>query len=743
MVVIGDKLGARYFVTKTVEKPVAGSIVEVRDALGSVFQAQMLLAAPLGTPETNLVAREVASVPRSALLCLPDEIAQATSGVPFALYSKPLPRGLAEELPVFASGNVPERKLSSQRALFAAFAALAEEYGRAVGARSLHGSIALNSIGVLESGETLKLALMGFGLEPAARIAAKKERPAPRVDPAALLLTLHDALTKIQCVPEGGAAQAKWSIAQSCARAGDHPALQSPIALSKFLRDIAVELESTRRSPTIAPRAGDKSAEKSSEPVAGAKTSDKPADKTSDKPAEKTSEKTDFKPAARAWIQGNRRTALVGGVGVAVVLVVAGFTLLGDGSPIGHNPTPDRVRIGGPTVPLACGDEPVSAPSTAEFAGAITEVSPACASDNSKLYILGESGHSLALASREPRRGNGFSGTATPTTDRAVELGTTLTTESGAWLAWRPRDGAAFAITRLGPTPEELPLRTGAWTGAGFHGAWLLDVGPTSAWIASTLDAPNGPLAVAVRLTWGASTEAPVAVFQLSEGEVASLIQASPPQLLVHTKRERQHAFSVITTSIQVLPVLAAAEAASPDGGVDDGGLALPTTRVVPEVALHRTGSFTVEGDFATAAPYGIAPPNSPIYFTLTSGHLDDASTCTGPRCAREGSVALVSFPATGDPSAQILSDHGRALDLGLNPLGQPVALVCEAAACALMTRVGVEGLATETISLRGLVAGHTIRCGAEPWLTFATSATPSHLGALPIACLSRRASAH
>ncbi len=728
MVVIGDKLGARYFVTKSVEKPVAGSIIEVRDAQGAVLQAQMLLTGTLGTAETNLLAREVASVPRSESLWLPDEITQSASGVPFALYSKPLPRPLAEELPVFASGNVADQRLASQRTLINAFATLAEEYGRSVGARSLHGSITITSIGVCEGVEPLKLALSGFGIEPATRISTKKERPAPRADPAALLLTLHEVLTRTQCVPEG-AAQARWSIAQSCARAGDHPALQSPAALAKFLRDIAAELDSTKRQPTVPPRASERpTAERSAEPaITPARTVEKPS-----------AQRTD----PRAWIQGNRRTALVGGVGLLVVLVVAGYSLLGEQESGSRGALPARIRLGGPTVPLACGDEPVGTPSTAEVAGAVTEVSPVCASDGAALHVIAESGHTLANASRTARRGVGFTGPASPLTDRALEAGTTFSNEAGAWLAWRPRDGAAFAITSVGAPPNDLPIRTGMWTGAPFHGAWLLDVGPSTAWLASTLDTPRGPVAVAVRLAWGASTEAPITVFKLSEGEVASLIPSSPPQLLVRTARERQHAFSVITVSIQVLPVLAAAAAPASDGGVEDSGVVwLPAMREVPEVALHRTAPFTIEADFATAAPFGVAPPSSPLYFVITAGHHDDAATCLGTRCPRDGAVSLVSFPVSGDPSSQPLAERGRGLELGLNGLGLPLALVCESTSCTLTTRLGVEGLAREPLSLRGVTAGRFVRCGAEPWLAFAQSGSPSRTGALPIACLSRRAS--
>ncbi len=737
MVVIGDKLGSRYFVTKTVDKPVAGAIVEARDPLGAVFQAQVLLAAAIGTTECNLLAREVASVPRSASLCLPDEITQSASGVPFAIYNKPLPRPLSEELPVFASGNVAEQRLASQRTLFNAFAALAEEYGKAVGARSLHGGITLASIGVLETGESLRLALMGFGIEPAARLQARKERPAPRVDPSALLLTLHDVLTRTQCVPEGSA-QARWSIAQSCARAGDHPALQSPAALAKFLRDVASEIELNKRSSPPGPRQSERPGDRA---IEAAITPNKPADK----PAEKTSDKvTAAAPTRLNWIQGNRRTALVGGVGIVIVAVVAGYSLAGDGgTEISLPGGPTRISLGGSTVPLACGDEPVAAPSTAEVSEAVTELAPVCNGDGTSLFLVAETLPSIVMATRASRRGQPFAGPASAITDRALELGTTLSTAAGSWVAWRPRNGAAFSITSVGATSRDLPLRTAGWEGSSFHGAFLLDVGEAGAWIASTLDSEVGPVAVAVRLTWGASTEAPMTVFRLAEGSVESLLQSSPPQLLVHAARGRQHAFSAITVSIQVLPVIAATAGTPTDEGVADAATSPLALREVPEIALHRTSTYSLEADFATAAPFGVAPPNAPIYFAITSGRGDDAAACATPHCARDGAVSLVAFPAQGDPSAQTLSERGRGLDLGLNGSGHPVALVCEGAACALHTRVGVEGLAKEPLALRGLTAGHLVRCGADAWLAFAQGGTASRVGALPIACLSRRASAH
>lgn len=726
MVAIGDKLGGRYFVTKLEDKPTVGSLFEVRDAQGTVFHAQLLHAGSITQSELNALAREVASVPHSPALALPDEITQAPSGEPFALYAKAPPKPLASELAVLVSGGNADRRLAAQRTLMRAFATLAEEYDKAVGARSAHGAITLQTIGVAERGDDLKLALSGFGLEATARIAGKKERPPVKADPSALVLTLHEALSKCMAVPEG-TAQVKWSIVQSCARAGDHPALQSAAALAKFLRDLVWEIEQAARAP--------------------APSMKPPPDKSAPKPVEappargapKTpTEAPTAAPGPSRWAAANRNTLIFAGFGLVAVAALLVFS--GDDLPEGAarpGEAPAAAAPGAPPAPGApgpagaCGNEPVDTPATVEVAGAAAFLDGLCTTDASSLRIVTASGAALTSVERPARRGGAFAGATRAWTDRMVEPGSMLTTATGNWIAWRPTTGAPFAITRLGAAPAEMPLSAAPWTGGAFHGAYLLEVSDSTAWVASTLDTPQGPQAVAVRLTWGAAGEAPMTVYRLSAGTVVSVIPSSPAQLLVRTTRERQHTFSSITASVSVIPVLAV-------GAADDGGVGAPL-REVPEVSLQRTATFVVEADAVEAAPYGVAPPNAPRYYMLTAGHTPDAGSCTGARCAAEGVVSLVAFPSTGDASPQVLTEHGRGVDLALNGGGQPIAVACEAASCALYTRAGIDAPTGEPLSLRELPIARLVRCGADAWLAFGTATNPAHVGALPLACVARR----
>jgi hypothetical protein len=733
MVAIGDKLGGRYFVTKLEDKPAVGSLFEVRDAQGTVFHAQLLHAGSITQSELNALAREVASVPHSPALALPDEITQAPSGEPFALYAKAPPKPLAGELAVLVSGGNPDRRLAAQRTLMRAFATLAEEYDKAVGARSAHGAISLQTLGVVERGDDLKLALSGFGLEATARIAGKKERPAAKADPSALVLMLHEALSKCMALPEG-TAQVKWSIVQSCARAGDHPALQSAAALAKFLRDLVWEIEQAARAPTPSMKPPpDKNAPKPVEapPTRGAQKA--PADATS-------------APAGGAsWAAKNRNTLIFAGVGL---VGVAALTLFGgDDLPSGAVPlvpsapapsqqpqaaAPGAAAAPGVAAAGACGAEPIEPPTTVEIAGAASFLDGLCTTDASSLRLVTASGAALTSVERPARRGGAFAGAPRAWTDRMAEPGSMLTTATGNWVAWRPSAGAPFAITRLGAAPAEMPLAAGPWTGGAFHGAFLLDVTETAAWVASTLDTPQGPQAVAVRLSWGAASEAPVTVYRLSAGSVVAVIPSSPAQLLVRTTRDRQHTFSSITASVSVIPVLAV-------GGAPDDAGAAPALREVPEVSLQRTASFVVEADAVDAAPYGVAPPNAPRYYMLTAGRAPDAGSCSGARCVAEGVVSLVAFPSTGDASPQVLTERGRGVDLALNGGDQPIAVACESASCALYTRVGIDVPTAEPLSLRDFSIARLVRCGADAWLAFGTAANPAHVGALPLPCVSRR----
>ena len=722
MVSVGDKLGGRFFVTKVGDRVAPGSYIEVRDALSAVFHAQFLHPGPISAQQLSILEGEIAAVAPEASLVLPDEIVQSPAGETFSIFTAaPLPP-LSNELLVYATGGNADRRLAVQRTLLNAFAALADDLGRASGTRSCHNAITLQAITVSRGGENLALALSGFGIEPAARIVAQKDRPPPRTDPSALMIALHDALSRCQALPEGPA-QVKWSVVYNCAKGGDHAALASGAALAKFLRDVLLELEGIKVPPP------------SLRPPDKAQT-DRPASIT---PSPAVSPVPVAKSPTR--IDDNRRTvALAGGALVLLAGVGVAVTVMGDesGSTAAQgDPGAPAPRAAG--TPLSCGDEPVTPPHTVEHTAPVAGLQAACAGDGTGLNLVLTSASGAAHVERSIRRGQHF-GDVAAWLDDVAEAGTELTDGNATWFAWRPASGAAFGIARTGASPATMTVNTSSWTGGAFHGAFLLGASATGAWVASTLDGPAGPSAVAVRLAWGGG-EAPMTVYRITQGTIDAVIPGATTSLLVHTSEGTQRRFSVVNVSLGVLPVLATAPTA-PAGG-DESAAAGPSLREVPEVSLQRSGVYTLDADAVSVARYGVQPANAPRYFLITSGHAEAASSCGPSPCVRNGAVHLVNFPPSGDPSRQVLTEHGRGLDLGLNGNGLPTAVACDNIGCGVFTRIGVDAPQRESLALPALAHAQFVACGGEPWVTFASDAAPARVGALPLACLSRRSAAH
>jgi len=695
MVAVGDKLGGRYFVTKVDAKLAPGAFLEVRDAQSNVFYAQMLGAKAMAPGEVSALAREVASVSPMPTLFLPDEVTQDPAGVPFAVFGKAPADPLVDDLRLYESGGSKQRRAQTFRALTNAFAALADDLARGGGARSTHGAIAAPHLGAHGRDDTLRLELQGFGLDAAARIQARQERPTPRADAAGLFLTLHDLLTRTQSLPEGPAL-VKWNLLVTCARAGDHPALQHTAATGRFLRDVPAEVEATRENAP--PRAN------AAPPEVSATASPAPAATPAARP------KASFD--LRAWVDDHRRAVIGGAAGLGLVAVAGVASTLMDGPTAAPPAPPARPATRRPAAAdalPACTGESLQSPAAADLAPDGDAFESVCVDGSLRLVASG--GANLTFAARSARRASRFAEPSSLVTGGRTEGGAAVAAGGHVWVAWRHERAVHVARAEAadGALVAELP---GAW-----RGAWLLTAGEHGAWVAATLERPEGPLAVAILLPGGATPEAPRA-FALGEGAIEAAVPGDAASLLLRKTQGRRHELSAITVTTSVLPVLA--QAPSSDGGAAGA----PALATVPDVSLQRTAAFTVEADRVSVAPTGVGRVGEARSFLVTEGEA--------------GAVTLVTYPPQGAPAAERLTTHGAGLGLGANGRGEPVAVVAEGPLVALYTHAAGEAPAREP--LRGLTRARVLACGDEPWLAFTAGAPTPRVAAVPLACVSRRA---
>ncbi|MEZ4408020.1 MAG: hypothetical protein R3A52_16325 [Polyangiales bacterium] len=246
MIQLGEKLGGKYFVTEAIDASRVGHFVEVRDAQGTIYHAQPLLSRALPKEDLDQLKAEVDAVPRSMAFFKPDAVVWSKSGVPVAVYPALPPTPLLSRLAALFTGGLEERRRSALRALLGMFAPLAEELNNLHAVGVVHGAITLARLHVVEDRGVERLSLSGFGVEAAERYASKKPRPQPKADFAALTLCLADAMDRVKARPEG-APLVRWEMLRNCARAGDHPALQSGVALATAMRGVLDE--PWRRTP--------------------------------------------------------------------------------------------------------------------------------------------------------------------------------------------------------------------------------------------------------------------------------------------------------------------------------------------------------------------------------------------------------------------------------------------------------------------------------------------------------------
>jgi hypothetical protein len=731
MVAVGDKLGGRYFVTKVDTKAGVGSFVEIRDVQSNVLHAQLLGAKPLSAADITALARELAAVAPMPTLHLPDEVLQDAAGIPFAVFSRGPTDLLTDDLRLYESAGSKQRRWQTLKAFVTAFATLADELARAGGgARSAHGAIGGQHLGAAGRDDTLRLELRGFGVEPAARIPAKLERPSPRADAAALFLTLHELLERTQSLPEGAAA-GKWNLMVTCARAGDHPALQHVGTLGRFLRDVLVEAEKSRDAPARAPAAP-------AEPAAAAPTG-APSPRA---PAARAPAPAAPRPDLRAWIEANRN-AVVGANLAAVAAVVAWSLREEPRRPRPRPPSSEAAAAtatGGGEATSSCARESPAAPSAAELSSDVVAFDATCVGGS--LRIVTARGDGLTHAARAARRGAHFEDPAALTFAAAVrdagaataalgdaaapawpegrraEPGTALAAADGPWFAWR--DAARFTAAPLRGGGDATPL-AGDF-GATWRGAWLLSARAGSAWIASTAETDATPSAFALRLSQADPPETPRR-FLLGDGEVVAAIPGDSATLLLRRVRGRAQDFSCVTVSTAALPVIASTPPPAADSPPDADPVA-----TVPASGLQRTPVITLEAERITVTPVGLGRPGAVRTFLVTEGD--------------HGAVSVLSFPSQGTPVIERLTADGSALALGTNGRGEVIAAVSEGAATALYTLTPGEPPTREALALQGVTRARLVSCGDEPWLAFATSAPSPRVAALPLECAMGRSPA-
>ena len=397
------KLGGKYFVVTKQDGASAGAVFEVRDARAQVRWAQWLHHQPLSTLQVSQLRQELSAPPPSVSLLTPDELVTSEAGLPAAIFQSAPPKGLASILAGLAVGEQAARHITALRVLVGLFAGLADELQRLHAARAVHGAIKLDVLYLLGEGESARAMLGGFGLEAAPRLARGGARPTPRADLAALVLLFQSLLERVGVKLTGGAL-VRWDVLRNCARAGDHPALNSGAALARTLRQLLDDEEATHRAKTAV----------SKTPTAA--------------PASDTSAPVPAQPAPQP---APRRRALAIGGGVALALVGAAAVALRGGAPGG----PGAGRSSTSTRAAQCGEEPMRPPLGVDVTGEVTALLAVCRGGR-RLGVVARGADALLLAERPAERGRGFDG-APAALGEGAAAASTLEGEQGLWVAWR------------------------------------------------------------------------------------------------------------------------------------------------------------------------------------------------------------------------------------------------------------------------------------------------------------------
>ncbi len=745
MIPVGEKLGGRYFVLAVIDPAKVDELHEVRDAQGTISYAQCLLGTPMPPAPFEALRGELAAIPASRLYRRPDEVVRSALGVPAAIFRQAHPIALSQRLASLFSGDVDERRRAALRTLVAWFAPLAEELNNLHAVGIIHGAITLDRLHVIEDRGTERLGLSGFGIEAAARLAAAKPRPAPRVDFAGLALALQAAMERTGARPDG-AAVVRWEMLRNCARAGDHPALQSGLALANAIRQLIDE--PARRislgnltavgGAALPPSAGDDRVGSATAP-SGSYAQGPALGATSD-PSALVASPFIAPPEVQTRADARRRRVLIAaGAAVAVVATAAIVTLTGRGAPTDGG-VPVRVRV---SVPTRCGDEPLVPPRSIPVASAPSALGSFCLGDAQEVAVIAQVDDTLVLGRRRSTRGSRFDERPTVVAEGVAQAGTSVSGPVG-WTSWISRTGAVFGLARVDRQVQRIPIRTPGLTAGSFRGAMLLRADATGAWIGTTYVVDGRERAAVVELAAHHNDEPRVAtVYLISGGAVVAAIPGDPATLLLRQEVDGHRTFTAASLPLNTLAGLSTAtdaDAGSADaGGADAGTTDTTAMRELSAQVLVRSASWTAPAGAIHFANLGTGAAGSSRRFLATVAGAADGG-CEGADCEGHGAVLVLEFPPRGDALVREIEHrgHGQMISHGVN--NTVVAAVTRESDGALVPHLldaGSEGRAQHWV-LGGLDHAAVVTCGDEPWLAFAQGSPQLQIGAIPLACALR-----
>lgn len=725
MISLGEKLSQRYFVTQAIEPSHVGHFVEVRDAQGTVYSAQPLLSRALPPIALERLKSELSSIPTSPAFFKPDSLVWSPSGVPVTVFRIPPPKPFLPRLASLFAGPLEDRQRDAMKALLAWFVPLAEALNQLHQAGVIHGAISLTNLHIIEESNTEKLTLSGFGLDAADRYASNRPRPLPKTDFAALTLCLADAMDRIKARPEGPHL-VRWEMLRNCARAGDHPALQSGLALSTTLQQILSDpWQRTAKLTLTGPDSPLPTQTSQTPPVTPA---------TPSRESSPSSPSHGFvAPPEAPRSPPHRRAILFGSLIATLVLVGSSAVYFLRDKPNGNNTLPGPITLR--VTPRCDGEDPTHPPSV-DFPSAITSLTASCLGGvDPGLVAFALTNNTLGFTQRTARRGSHW-GPITPLSDHVAELGTALhgTDTDPGYISWRNLGTPAFTVATLDRTVTPIAFDTPGWTGETFLHPVLLRADTDNAWIATTYTpgTPDStPSVVAVHLTHTAENNATTTVFRITDGVLLSAIPGDPASLLVGRPASSPQNLSLITLPVAALPGLVPN---APDILSTDAGAITPQLRIVPQSVLQVLLAPSLGTTVISSAPLGLGTPTSARRFLITLG---TPRPCTTPPCPPSGDSRLITFQPQGEPTVLDFVPNSRAMGLfSAPPSTSLVWIERDTPPHAAVWSLSPDNTATSGAWMQGsLTHADVLHCGDDHWQLAVSTSFPNRITALPLAC--------
>jgi hypothetical protein len=497
---------------------------------------------------------------------------------------------------------------------------------------------------------------------------------------------------------------------RNCARAGDHPALQSGLALANAIRQLVDEPARRISRSNLTAVGGAALAPAGAERGPASPAPPRPTPVTG--PAVLASSPFTAPPPEQPHRDARRRRVLMAAVVALAVVATAAIVTLTGRVPAGDSGVAVRVRV---SVPTRCGDEPLAPPRAVAVAAEPAELRALCLDDAQEFGVLARVDDSLVLARRRSARGARFDEAATVVAEGVREVGTAVSGPAG-WAAWIARSGPVFGLARVDRQVHRVAVSTPGLAAASFRGALLLRADATGAWIGTTY------------LAGGRERDA--AVYLIDDGAAVAAIPGDPATLLVRATAAGRTTYTAVSMPLNTLAGLSS-------NAAGDGG-ATVMRELSPQVLLRSSPWVAPEGAVRFAL-LGAGAAGSSRRFLATVDAGGDAA-CEGEACDGSGPVLVVEFPPRGEAVAREIERHGRGQMISAGVSNSVVAAVTRASDGALMPYlidVGGEVRAQHWV-LGGLDHAAVATCGDEPWLAFAQGSPQLRLGAIPLACALR-----